>query len=603
MMLRLGYVIVGWLAVLPVASFAAAQPVPGKLFTTATSEAPAAGALRERRVQIDYEALDTARLRIGASSDRAAVLQLNLFDDVALSAAVSRTGPTSAGYWLSGRVKGEPLSSLMLVVNGDTVAGVVQSSAGRFTITAAGGRGLSAVREVDSQAADGYDDIVDVGAKTVRAPADDSQPGGREDGSRIDVLIIYTSAAEEAAGGRDAFLAEVDLMIATANQAYADSGVIHRVNLVSAVEVDYTESGDTYEDIRRLADADDGQLDEAHVLRAMYAADCLVLIVSPYVASPHLAATSELDPERAFVVITGELRLNLTALVHELGHLMGLKHDRYVISPSRRVELDPPYRVGYLNQRMFEPDAPPESRWWTIMSYWTQCRDWAEANGHESVDVCVREAVGQVTQFSNPRLTYNGDPMGVPGNEATMGVDGPANATRHLNEARETVANYRTSPCLASEARVSLQASDGHYVAAEQGGGGDVSAVRDAPGGWSRFELVDPDGGCLEANDEVYLRTPYGFYLSARNGGGGAVDASATTEGPWERFTVKRSAADSGAVRTGDFVTLQAQDGHYVRADMGGGGGVSADSDEAETWAMFKIRRPLSRRVTPVAVR
>ena len=64
----------------------------------------------------------------------------------------------------------------------------------------------------------------------------------------VDVAVIYTPAAREAAGGGAAAIeAEIDLLIAETNQAYATSGVHHRLALVGRSEVRYTEtSGGRY---------------------------------------------------------------------------------------------------------------------------------------------------------------------------------------------------------------------------------------------------------------------------------------------------------------------------------------------------------------------
>ena len=105
---------------------------------------------------------------------------------------------------------------------------------------------------------------------------------------------------------------------------------------------------------------------------------------------------------------------------------MGLQHDRYN-EPSNYPF---PYSHGYVNQAAFEPGAPPESRFATNMAYNSQCRD--------AGFFCP-----WTNTFSNPDLTYNGYPLGVPGDEPSSAVDGPADARRSLNELRTTVANFR----------------------------------------------------------------------------------------------------------------------------------------------------------------
>ena len=124
-----------------VAASAAAQSgrTDGQLFVAAEPEAALADpeigpdgstVLRQRLARIDDDLLEAARRAAGRAGIAPPMLQLNLFEDVLLRAVVDHTGPTSVGYWMSGRVEG-PLSSVTLVVNGDVVAGTVRTLAGR----------------------------------------------------------------------------------------------------------------------------------------------------------------------------------------------------------------------------------------------------------------------------------------------------------------------------------------------------------------------------------------------------------------------------------------------------------------------------------------
>ena len=95
----------------------------------------------------------------------------------------------------------------------------------------------------------------------------------------IDVAVVYTSGARDAAGGVAAIEAEIDLMVAETNQAYAASGVHHRVALVDRSELSYAETADSKRDLDRLRDPSDGHLDEVHTLRDEVGADLVHLVV------------------------------------------------------------------------------------------------------------------------------------------------------------------------------------------------------------------------------------------------------------------------------------------------------------------------------------
>ena len=146
---------------------------------------------------------------------------------------------------------------------------------------------------------------------------------------------------------------------------------------------------------------------------------------------------------------------------HELGHNMGLNHDRYQLGVPEQGS-----HYGYVNQRMFEPGAPGSARWRTIMAYGIQC--WEVAGYY-----CE-----QIGYFSNPENNYNGDPMGVPADHPSTGVDGPADAVKTLNERREITANFRRSSASPTP-RVHLTLSP--YWLAEDGGVSTVTATLHRP--------------------------------------------------------------------------------------------------------------------------
>ena len=257
--------------------------------------------------------------------------------------------------------------------------------------------------------------------------------GGRLCGSGtdvIDVAVVYTPAARDAAGGVAAIEAEIDLMVAAANRAYEASGVHHRLALVERVEVSYTETGDGYLDLRRLADPSDGHLDGVREMRDRVGADLVHLVVgdSNVGGIATLAGAFSLDVRCCFA--------------HELGHNMGLQHDRYQVHHNEGgVSTHPAY--GYVNQRGLEPGTS-SSCWVTIMAYGTQCDD-------------AGLGASGVGRFSNPRQEYEGDPLGVAhtgGGES--GVTGPADAAAVLNATGPAVALWRDRPAGPNRAPVAV---------------------------------------------------------------------------------------------------------------------------------------------------
>ena len=240
----------------------------------------------------------------------------------------------------------------------------------------------------------------------------------------VDVAVVYTPAARDAAGGAAAIAAVIDLMVAETNQAYAASGVDHRLRLVEQSEVSYVETGSSHIDIDRLEDPSDGHMDAVHALRDRVGADLVHLVVGE----------SDFGGIASFL---GAFGLSVhqgggRTFAHELGHNMGLVHDRYQAHYNEAGTWPHP-AYGYVNQLALAAGAARSRRWQTIMAYPHQCRD-----AYTSCSTPLR--------FSNPRQRYNGDLLGVPFSAGGSGATGPADAAAVLNATGPAVALWRDPP-------------------------------------------------------------------------------------------------------------------------------------------------------------
>jgi len=237
----------------------------------------------------------------------------------------------------------------------------------------------------------------------------------------LDVLVVYTTFAMSQLGGESAAEAAIAAAMQELNLATTNSGVNTSFNLVHTQRVNYTESGSARTDRDRLTDPSDGFLDNLHVARDLYGADIVSLIIGS--GGCGIAYIQEdptfMDPQKGFnVVEDGCMTGNLT-FTHEIGHNIGLRHDRYVdpnVTPCN-------HHHGYVNEEALLPGSPSSSWWRTIMAYGNSC-------SIQGIS-CSR-----LPFWSNPDITFNGDPMGI-----NIAQNNPANAAYGLN---------RTS-CVASQ--------------------------------------------------------------------------------------------------------------------------------------------------------
>jgi Metallo-peptidase family M12 len=142
---------------------------------------------------------------------------------------------------------------------------------------------------------------------------------------KIRVLVAYTASAARRYSDIETDL--IALAIEEANQAFRTSGIGNvELEVAYAYQTTYVESGTHFEHVFRFADPRDGYMDEVHALRTQVQADVGLLIVH----DPNgcgLAAEVFARPERAFAVVHHECAANMYSLGHEIGHLIGARHD------------------------------------------------------------------------------------------------------------------------------------------------------------------------------------------------------------------------------------------------------------------------------------
>jgi hypothetical protein len=216
----------------------------------------------------------------------------------------------------------------------------------------------------------------------------------------IRVIVAYTAAAARRYADIETDL--IALAIEETNQSFRNSGIGNvQLELAYAYQTPYVESGTHFEHVFRFADKNDGYMDEVHDLRAQYKANVGLLIVH----DPNgcgLAAEVYARPERAFAVVHHECAANMYSLAHEIGHLIGARHDEALDDSKEPFS----FGHGYVHG----------NEWRTMMSYKDSCGG------------CPRVPV-----WSNPDVLVQGVPAG----------DATSNNAKVIEDNAARVAGFR----------------------------------------------------------------------------------------------------------------------------------------------------------------
>jgi hypothetical protein len=400
----------------------------------ADAQPAAPQALRSRLVRIDANSLsrhvvpagaDTAANRATQASQLDGVIRLNLFDDVMPTFRRTKvTAQRDGGYIWEGIVPGQPVHEALLVIRDGRISGRVQLQDRLFRIDSVGGNTLHRVTELNPAA-------FKPEAPPKVAPHSDAAPAAPERNdiaphatSTIRVFVAYTAAAKNQAGSTANILDEIDQAIALANQAYDNGNIPITLVLAGTMQATYTEKADIEDDLNQLTTGN--ALKPVRTKRASTNADLAMLFrkndpdfcgIAWLPGNGIMPKPSAGTADTGYSVVVHSCVSNLS-FHHELGHNMGLQHDRYVYR-LQTGDPNPPasyYNFGYSNKG---------KRMRTIMAYNNDCAD----DGFN----CTR-----INWFSSGTIRATGNVViGKP-----KGTSNAADNTTRLKQTRTAISNY-----------------------------------------------------------------------------------------------------------------------------------------------------------------
>ena len=200
----------------------------------------------------------------------------------------------------------------------------------------------------------------------------------------IKIMILYTKNAANKHIGDPADL--LALAIEQANETFTNSGLGNiNLQLVHSQAIDYDEAGvDQFNILYQMADGT-GPFKNVKQLRNVKRADIVGLIIDN-ASGCGLSTRVGADAEEAFFVVHHSCAGMMNSIAHEVGHLLGARHDRVVDANETPFA----YGHGYVNG----------TKWRTMMSYKDGCGS------------CPR-----IPYWSNPRIMYKGEPTGTVAND------------------------------------------------------------------------------------------------------------------------------------------------------------------------------------------
>ena len=182
----------------------------------------------------------------------------------------------------------------------------------------------------------------------------------------------------------------VDLSIEEANESFRMSNLGHvKLRLVHAYQTDYVEEGAHFDHVWRFADKGDGYMEEIHGLRDKHRADVAILIVDD-AKGCGLATRVYADAEEAFAVVHHECAATSYTVAHEIGHLIGARHDLNLDKNMTPF----PYGHGYVNG----------TKWRDIMSYKDSCGGCPRIPVWSSPKVLVKGEAAGTPELDNARV-------------------------------------------------------------------------------------------------------------------------------------------------------------------------------------------------------
>jgi len=375
---------------------------------------------RSQSISINIQAIDQIAQNLRDDLEVQQIARLQIFPELTVEVSFDKIENTiQSGFILSGKIKNDPESSIILVSTKGLVTAKIEVDSKQYYLNSNGTNSYR-FEEIDQSV---FPIELDLIPEETTPSGDYSStmmdiPAGSGN-AQIDVMVVYTSTARSKAGGTTSMENLINLAITETNTGYQNSGVAANMRLAHTAEVAFNESSlsslSGWSTALSQLTNQDGIIDEVRSLRDQYGADLVVMLVDSitYCGIGWLMTPNYQYDSVGYSIVSRQCATGYYSLAHETGHNMGAHHDRTTTGNATAMYN---YSYGYWYKT-------PGINFRTIMSY-----------------ECPGGGCTRINNWSNPDVLYKGVPTGI----ISTAIDSADNRLT-LNQTAPVVANFRLS--------------------------------------------------------------------------------------------------------------------------------------------------------------